>query len=742
MSVVRFPVAPQGEDGGEWFSASDLSKLALPGLPMERARLSNLVSRAAVATPDLVRPRSGRGGGLEISGAALPPAARAELDRRARQAIEHSADIVDLADEHEANKRQIAVRVNAHLTARQRTVMEARASVLLAIEARALATGCGKDRAIQAFVAEAASGEIDPPAHAAVITANDRGAGAELSYRTVYRWFKAREELGLAGLAPAITRQKSDLPDWFDEFLRHYAKPSKPSIAESLRQYNKTLPPGAVRPTEAAVRRCLRKMPQLERLKGREGKLALRSRLAYTARDFSDLLPTSVYTADGKTYPAEIGHPIHGRPFRPEISTIVDVATRKIVGWSAALDENTFGVVDALRRACGSHGICAIFYTDRGPGYKNTAMDHPLTGFMARAGITAMRALPYNSQAKGAVERLNQLYNASAKRLPTFIGKDMDKEAKLLVFKTTRRDLAVDGTSRLLPGWDTFLDHVEEDIQAYNDRPHSELPKFRDPQLGRMRHMTPNELWAAKIAGFEPIVPDEAELNDMFRPYQVRRTRRALVDWLGNSYFAIQLEPYDGQDVMVGYDIHDASRVWVREIDEVDDEQVPGRLIAVATFEGHKTRYVPLAYEQAAMEKRAKGRLRRLQYKVDGVEAELRPALTLSPVDPAPEIAPIGAMMLTASPVPVADDHVSRTSAPPALPAASPAVYDDRRPAYHDDVAFASWLLAHPDRATASDVALLRDLLTTHSTNELLRMSGLDLDALRSLARSTPASGA
>lgn len=741
MNVVRLPVAQFESSGETWFSASDLGRLKLPGLPSERARLSNIISRAAVATPDLVRRRSGRGGGLEISVAALPPAARAELDRRAHRAVEVPAPVVDLAAEHEANKRQIAVITIGHLTARQRAVMEARAAVLLAIEAQ----GLGRSNAVARFLESLKHRTASIDVVAIVARANDKPNSAKparISRATIYEWFKAREELGLAGLAPAVTRQKSDLPVWFDDFLRHYAKPSKPSVAEALRNFNKTLPAGAARPTEAAVRRCLKKMPQLERLKGRAGKLALRAKLAYTARDASDLLPTSVYVADGKTYPAEIAHPIHGQPFRPELSTIEDVATRRIVGWSAALDENTFGVIDALRRACAFGGVPAIFYTDRGPGYKNKAMNAPLTGFLARAGITPMHALPYNSQAKGNVERLNQLYNASAKNLPTYVGKDMDKEAKLVVFKTTRRDLAVTGTSRLLPGWDAFLDHVEETIQTYNDRPHSELPRFRDPQLGRTRHMTPNEAWAAKLAGFAPILPDEAELDDMFRPYVVRRTRRALVDWLGNSYFAMALEPYDGQDVIVGYDIRDAGRVWVREIEEVDGERVPGRLIAIAAFEGHKTRYVPVAYEQAAIERRAKGRLGRLNRKIGVVEAELRPTLTLSPAPPAIEIAPTRAMTPAASLAPAANDPVSRPPAPAPASAASTPVDPDRRPAFHDDVAFASWLLVHPDRATASDIALLRDLLTTHSTNELLRMSGLDLDALRSIARSALPSGA
>lgn len=607
-----------------WLSASDLAKARLPGLPESRENAARFISRVAAAQPEQVRPRAGRGGGLEVSIEALPLAARRELARRAHAEAEQTADVIDLAAEHEANKRQITVRAIGHLTARQRRVMEARAAVLLAIDA----TGLGRSKAVANFVFNLDAGTASPNVAQIVARANDRpcsGGRPRISRATIYGWFKAREELGLAGLAPAVTRQKADLPPWFDDFLRHYAKPTKPSVAEALRDYNKTLPAGAARPTEAAVRRCLKKMPQLERLKGREGKLTLRARLAYTARDTSDLLPTSVYVADGKTYPAEIAHPIHGQPFRPELSTIEDVATRRIVGWSASLDENTFGVIDALRRACAFAGICAIFYTDRGPGYKNKAMNAPLTGFLSRAGITPMHALPYNSQAKGNVERLNQLYNASAKRLPTYVGKDMDKEAKLIVFKTTRRDIAVTGTSRLLPGWDAFLDHVEETVQGYNDRPHSELPRIRDPQLGRTRHMTPNEAWEAKLADFEPIIPDEAELDDMFRPYVVRRTRRALVDWLSNSYFAMALEPYDGQDVIVGYDIRDASRVWVREIEEIDDERVPGRLIAIAAFEGHKTRYVPVAYEQAAMEKRAKGRLGRLNRKIGVVEQELKP---------------------------------------------------------------------------------------------------------------------
>lgn len=492
--------------------------MKLPGMPGTLQNCSAFISRIAGLTPDLVRPRKGRGGGLEVSVDALPEAARAELARRQSAQALVPADGAELAAAIEADQRQIAARVTGHLTARQRHVMEARATILLAIDQRAMVAGVGRSRAVDAFLEDLRRGAMDPAQCVVIDRARGRAACARLSRSTVYEWFAARERAGIVALAPELTRDKADLPPWFDGFLRHYQKPTKPSLLEALRDYSTSLPPGESAPTERQVRLALAKMPQLQRLKGREGKLALRARMAYTARSFDDVLPTSIYVADGKTFDAEIAHPIHGQPFRPELTTIIDVATRRVVGWSASLDENTFGVVDALRQACETRGIPAIFYTDRGPGYRNTAMDAPLTGFLARAGITAMRALPYNSQAKGVVERLNQIYTGAAKRLPTYIGKDMDKEAKLLVHKATRRELKQVGASRILPSWAEFLALIDAEIEAYNNRPHTSLPKIRDAQIARVRHMTPNELWAAKTIDFEPVLPEPAEVADMFRP--------------------------------------------------------------------------------------------------------------------------------------------------------------------------------------------------------------------------------
>lgn len=176
---------------------------------------------------------------------------------------------------------------------------------------------------------------------------------------------------------------------------------------------------------------------------------------------------------------------------RPEITTVIDIVTRKIVGISLARSENQRSVAEALRNACCANGIPAIFYVDRGPGYRNDAMDADVGGLMGRLGITKSHAAPYGSQAKGRIEIVNKtVWNTLAKRLPTYIGADMDKEAGQKVHKLTRRDLKAFGESRHLPAWDEFVRLCWDMVEEYNAEPHSSLPEFRDAN-GRKRPMSP-----------------------------------------------------------------------------------------------------------------------------------------------------------------------------------------------------------------------------------------------------------
>ncbi|MFA6966109.1 Mu transposase C-terminal domain-containing protein [Bosea sp. (in: a-proteobacteria)] len=702
-----------------WLAARDIAEARLPGLPATRQKASEWLSRAAERAPHLVQSRRGKGGGLEISVDALPVEARAELERRAASSAVALSEARDLVEAKDTDRRQLATTLLRHLSGRQRRVMEARAALLVEIERRALLSGRGRKPVAEALIAELRAGLASAELAALARHANDRAGAtrnAAVSLRSIFSWFSAREAGGVAALAPRQSREPEGLPAWLDGFLVHFSQPSKPAITEALDQFARTNPP--LLPNVDQVRRALDKLPHMQRAAGREGKLAMRARMAYVARDVSDLLVTSVYVADGKTFDAEIAHPIHGAPFRPELTSVMDVRTRRCVGWSAALDESTHAVVDALRRACGDNGIPAIFYTDRGPGYRNDAMDAALTGFLGRAGITGMRALAYGSQAKGNIERFNHVWSRLSRELPTYLGREMDKEARQLVHKLTRRELATTGRSDTLPAWAFFLDLCEQAVRAYNARPHSELPKLRDPQSGKIRHQTPDEAWHAALHDFQPVLPDAAELEDMFRPWVTRKVRRCLVEWLGNSYFAAELEGHHGEEVILGYDIRDASRVWIRRIDLVEGERRPGALLAVAAFEGHKTRYVPLTYEQAAIERRAAGRVGRLERKIEVVRQELMPTLQL-------QAAPASLM-----PIAAAESVVEILPGAPRLSA-------NGRPIFGEDEDLARWLLDHPEAVTDADRAFLADQLNHHGSREVLRLRGFDLDQLRLLSRAS-----
>jgi putative transposase len=342
------------------------------------------------------------------------------------------------------------------------------------------------------------------------------------------------------------------------------------------------------------ARRFLRKLSAVERARGRMGPNALKSVRAFTRRSTADLAPCDVYISDGHTFDAEIAHPGHGQPCRREVTTVLDVATRLVVGWSAALAESTWAVADALRHACESHGIPAIYYADHGPGQENKV----LCAMLARLGIREERSIARNSQARGVIERFNQTLVAAAKRLPTYMGAPMDQDAKGLVYKLTRRELRLVGTSRLLLPWDDFLAFVETAIAAYNARTHRALGK----------RTSPIEAWQNALRdGFEPLLPSADEAAELFRPYETRKTLRGEIALHGKRYFARHLEHVHGEDVMVGYDIHDPSRVWVRDLED--------RLLAIAELDGNTHPYFPLSRIEQAREDRARAQLRRLQEK-------------------------------------------------------------------------------------------------------------------------------
>jgi len=712
----------------------------------------------------LVRRRTGGDGGrpaFEYHLSLLP-----EFMRGVIGAAAHKAVLTVRATETAiVEQRQIAAIRTSGLGARARAVMEARAEILRSIEGFAISNGrsraWGVARFLDAQAAHAARqeiavrrdrGEILTPQEAVLLAsaspltavdgfdlrpdrleqANDRRGDPRVGRSTIYGWFKARDERGVAALAPMPAKEAQPIPSAFGEFLKFYAVPSKPTVAAAHAAYMATvearrgIQPAPV--TLPQARHILRdRLNNIEKNVGREGFLTLRSRMAYVQRSTDDMWPTTVYTADGKTFDAEVADPVSRRPMRPEITSVLDVATRKCVGYAISRKENVIAVTEGLRRACVSHGIPAIFYTDRGAGYKNKTFDADAGGLMGRLGITKMHALPYNSQAKGLIERFNAVWNDLARTLPTYLGEEMDKEAKQKVHKATRTDVRAFGQSHLLPSWDLFIAMCEAKIAEYNDRPHTGLPRFEDQATGNLRHMSPNEAWAAHVAsGFEPVTVHADEEEDLFRPYEIRMVRRALVEWNTNSYFHADLEAWHERRVMVGYDLHQADRVWVREYDE--DTGQPGQLICVAEFGGNSQRYVPLTAQRAAEEGRVKGQLRRLSKKTEAALDQLKvPLLEQGMPMPEADFRPVSTRVSEVASVRIETGPVHSDQGAANQPAALTIT---------SDAELARLCLADPGQLTPGRAQLLREVMSRRNGRELLRISGVDLDELDDLLRS------
>ncbi|PLX92149.1 MAG: hypothetical protein C0621_10375 [Desulfuromonas sp.] len=600
----------------------------LPGMPTTERGVQLLATRQNWPW----RKRAGRGGGREYPVTALPDQTREHLVGTllltTRDEIATPAAISSVSAEPPASVAE--VQPLAELKTWQQRRMDARLQFIRLIERGACTIGVNKT--IDTLVAKAKAGLLPDDLQRLVPVANARSGGdggRTLSRRTLMRWWSDYKKSGgdYAALAPAKAEREA-VPPWAAHFLKLYQVPQKPSLAMVVRDLAVILPEGVEPPSETQVRSFVKKYSRLDIQKGRKSGSELRGQRLFRQRDSSGLEPGDIFVFDGHSFKAYVSHPAHGRPFKPEVCCGIDVATRYVPGFSVGLAESTQTVADAIR-ACLTVDekspvgcIPAIIYADNGGGNTAKVNADDIAGLYARLGITFKTGIPGNPQGRGIVERLNAtLWLPAAKRLPTYTGKDMDSLTARGVYLTLQKEVreakksGLPVKSDLLIAWADFIALLEDEVNAYNHRPHSALPRIADPGDGRMRHMTPAECWANWVAkGWRPILPETAEIDTLFRPHEQVKCTRGTVRLFGNIYADPALNHYHGMLLTVGYDIHDASRVWVR------DEE--GRLIVVARRDANKSAWMPVTAMEKAREQRYQNRMRTLERQREEVELE------------------------------------------------------------------------------------------------------------------------
>lgn len=594
------------------YSAAELACLSLPSLPGSKRGIEKLSSRQAWSFRE-VAGRGGRTGTRkEYAVAALPaPARQALLEQKLATPTASSSPASSAAGALPAAPTSptlaglLIPQACTDLTDDQRLERDSRAGVVAAIRRFQVEAGCSQEAAMQTLLALAASGRADPIIVRSLQLARDgrgrKGANSLPSIRTLKRWLSAGD------LTPKVAQRDMSIPPWAKAFLERYQQPQKPSVEAAYRDACNAWT-AAERPSIHQVRRFLDKLGTVTRERGRMGPRELKNIQPFVRRDFSHLEPNDIWTADGHCFDAEVQHPLHGRPFRPEITAILDIATRRCVGWSIDLAESGIAVADAIRYAAERNGIPAIFYVDNGGGYQNAMMKDETTGLMSRLGTDMRHSIAYNSQARGVIERAHQtIFVQAAKQLPSYIGATMDREARLQQFKVTRKALKSGGAMPLIP-FDVFIQFIEARVADYNAKAHRTL-KGTSPDLA----------WRAfEARGWKPEVLRAEDTETLFRPRVSRIIQRAEINLFTNIYFARELAEFHGIEAQIAYDIHDPSRIWVYTPE--------GRFICEAQANGNRRHYMPVPVVQQAREKRAKGRLARVDAKRDEILEELHGA--------------------------------------------------------------------------------------------------------------------
>ena len=547
------------------------------------------------------RPRTARGGGCEWLLESLPEDVRQHIALALMQAGPSEPQPPALLEQEPRHTVQ--------LTERQRATMLARLVIVREIE-RATAL-VGKERAVMNLLTAQDEGTLPPHLMDLVGVANARygdGTRRSLSRRRLYQWCRLFAEGGEAALAPVVAGPDMSIPAWAPAFLSHYQKPQKPALTDAYNDFCREWQEAA--PSIYAVRRWVKKMAYPELEAGRRTGNALLALRPHKRRSTDDLWPGDVYTADGTTFDAEIQHPYNGNPFKPEVTMVLDVATRLCVGVSAGVSESALTVLDALRMACLFGGIPAMFYADNGPGYSNQLMGLAGLGMMARLGIELTNSIPGRPQGKGLMERaVGTLMAPLSKSLATCTHADMDPDASKKVFKLTRAAIKARMLNPL-PLWTDFLAALRARIEQYNRTPHRGLPKaiFN----GVRRHYSPVEYWQHfQSQGWEPVtVPDHLK-DELFMPGEQRKVRNGMIQFMGGKYYSDKLADWHGDFVEVRYDIWDSSYVSVWTL--------RGEKICTAELDANVIPYFPASRIEAARARREAAQISRLEVKANSI---------------------------------------------------------------------------------------------------------------------------
>ncbi len=430
------------------------------------------------------------------------------------------------------------------------------------------------------------------------------------SQTTLRRWIERYLQHGLIGLAPQQQGSQAK-PLGCEVRIRHLmrsgSKNNPGNITKMLQQEGHDV-------EYHQIRRRVMAMPAIEGThnSGRLGALAFDSMMKpYTRRKTEHMPVGCCYQSDGNMMPIYLQHPTGNRPARFEITPMIDVVSRYVVGYYISESESAISTVMALTDAIIKENHVPIdLQADNGPGFSNSLV----TRYYEKLGITETHPRPRNPKDNGYIERFHStMKDELLKKFPAYCGKDAAPEPLQLYLKK------VDKGEKQLMSVEQFKVLLDEYVYWYNHK----------RKHGAINNRTPAQLWV-NLERNEPI-----DVQDVFFWDQAERVvQRSAISFESREYYSPELIQYNTKKVIVEFNINDDSFVKIRDLDE--------RWLCDA----HKIKAAPYRSLSIIDDRKQKSLIqkrKRLQIKMD--EVEDRNALNITHQDWLD-----GALMLDQSP--------------------------------------------------------------------------------------------
>ena len=328
-----------------YFSIQELLDMRLPELPMSKSGMIKRVKEGAWQFRE-VAGRGGKGGKKREY--MPPPEVQAAIMRQQQEQVLATAQFAALPVAAETETETL-MQVYGNCTQKQRDQADARVGVVRNVLDSMETTGKSMAQVVTTMLTLASHPDY-PHLRQMLVLANDkRGGGGEIpSSRTVVRWVEKAKNAGGGGLETAMVARVPEkavkAPDWVPVFTElYYLMPQKPSVAAAFEWFLRDWRAGrlalvplldaAAYPSVHQARRWIGRMGSVSKQRGRMGPRELKTQQGFVRRKWQDYLPLDIVVADGQCFDAECGHPDNPSvPIRPEITLIVDVGTRRIVG--------------------------------------------------------------------------------------------------------------------------------------------------------------------------------------------------------------------------------------------------------------------------------------------------------------------------------------------------------------------------------------------------------------------------